>query len=103
MRTYQEFATADLVSGGRVEIIFGRGAFSANFPLFGFDLKDYDALFAEKFELTVQANYWYDGQHTRTISWGGRYDKFGPSDERQISREAGAFLGRRAEHCDHSA
>ena len=38
VRTYQEFATADLVSDGRIELIFGRGAFTDNFPLFGFDL-----------------------------------------------------------------
>jgi alkanesulfonate monooxygenase SsuD/methylene tetrahydromethanopterin reductase-like flavin-dependent oxidoreductase (luciferase family) len=51
VRTFQEFATADLISDGRVELIFGRGAFTESFPLFGFDLKDYDALFAEKLGL----------------------------------------------------
>src|SRR5271155_596380 len=48
VRTFQEFATADLVSNGRVEIIVGRGAFLDNFPLFGFDLDHYDELFTEK-------------------------------------------------------
>jgi len=67
VRTYQEFATADLVSGGRVEIIFGRGAFSDNFPLFGFDLKDYDALFAEKIGLFAALNA---SDH---VTWSGRY------------------------------
>jgi alkanesulfonate monooxygenase SsuD/methylene tetrahydromethanopterin reductase-like flavin-dependent oxidoreductase (luciferase family) len=45
VRTCQEFATADLISHGRIEIIFGRGAFIESFPLFGYDTKDYDALF----------------------------------------------------------
>jgi hypothetical protein len=45
VRTFHEFATADLISEGRVEIIFGRGAFLDNFPLFGHDLSDYDELF----------------------------------------------------------
>src|SRR5271166_6984137 len=54
VRTFQEFATADLISDGRVELIFGRGAFTESFPLFGFDLKDYDALFAEKLGLFAE-------------------------------------------------
>jgi alkanesulfonate monooxygenase SsuD/methylene tetrahydromethanopterin reductase-like flavin-dependent oxidoreductase (luciferase family) len=67
VRTFQEFATADLVSGGRVEIIFGRGAFTDNFPLFGADLKDYDALFAEKLGLFAELN-------TRErVTWSGRF------------------------------
>lgn len=48
VRTFQEFATADLVSNGRMEIIFGRGAFADNVSLFGFDLEDYDALFLDE-------------------------------------------------------
>jgi alkanesulfonate monooxygenase SsuD/methylene tetrahydromethanopterin reductase-like flavin-dependent oxidoreductase (luciferase family) len=67
VRTFQEFATADLVSGGRVEIIFGRGAFNDNFPLFGYDLKDYDALFAEKLELFAALNA------SAHVSWSGRF------------------------------
>ena len=67
VRTYQEFATADLVSEGRVELIFGRGAFTDNFPLFGFDTKDYDALFIEKLNLFKELN-----THER-VTWKGRF------------------------------
>jgi alkanesulfonate monooxygenase SsuD/methylene tetrahydromethanopterin reductase-like flavin-dependent oxidoreductase (luciferase family) len=51
VRVFEEFATLDLLSDGRAEIIAGRGAFVESFELFGFDLKDYDDLFAEKIEL----------------------------------------------------
>ncbi|WP_157083006.1 LLM class flavin-dependent oxidoreductase [Novosphingobium lentum] len=67
VRTFQEFATADLVSEGRVEIIFGRGAFTENFPLFGYDLKDYDALFIEKLQLFDLLN------RNERVSWSGRF------------------------------
>ncbi len=48
VRVFQDFATVDLLSGGRAEIMAGRGSFIESFPLFGYDLKDYDALFSEK-------------------------------------------------------
>lgn len=67
VRTFQEFATADLVSGGRVEIIFGRGAFTDNFPLFGYEMKDYDALFAEKLALFAELN------DSERVTWSGRF------------------------------
>jgi len=67
VRTFQEFATADLVSHGRVEIIFGRGAFTDNFPLFGYSLDDYDALFVEKAGLFDQLNA------RERVSWSGRF------------------------------
>ena len=67
VRTFQEFATADLVSNGRVELIFGRGAFTESFPLFGFDLNDYDALFAEKLALFAQINA------NARVTWSGRF------------------------------
>ncbi len=67
VRTYQEFATADLISGGRVEIVFGRGAFTENFPLFGFDLADYDALFVEKLKLFDLLN------RNAKVTWSGRF------------------------------
>jgi probable LLM family oxidoreductase len=51
VRVFQEFATVDLISGGRAEIMAGRGSFIESFPLFGYDLDDYDELFAEKLEL----------------------------------------------------
>src|SRR4051794_21054023 len=53
VRVFQDFATLDLLSGGRAEIMAGRGSFVESFPLFGFDLDDYDELFAEKLELLL--------------------------------------------------
>src|SRR5260221_11588944 len=53
VRVYEQFATLDLLSGGRAEIMAGRGSFIESFPLFGYDLNDYDELFAEKLELLV--------------------------------------------------
>ncbi|AYM14713.1 MULTISPECIES: LLM class flavin-dependent oxidoreductase [Agrobacterium] len=67
VRTFQEFATADLVSDGRVEIIFGRGAFTDNFPLFGCNLEDYDALFMEKVGLFEELNT------KERVSWSGHF------------------------------
>ena len=55
VRVYQQFATLDLLSGGRAEIMAGRGSFIESFPLFGYDLDDYDELFAEKLELLLQS------------------------------------------------
>jgi alkanesulfonate monooxygenase SsuD/methylene tetrahydromethanopterin reductase-like flavin-dependent oxidoreductase (luciferase family) len=67
VRTFQEFATADLVSNGRVELIFGRGAFTDNFPLFGFRLEDYDELFVEKLGLFAELN------DRPRVTWSGRF------------------------------
>jgi alkanesulfonate monooxygenase SsuD/methylene tetrahydromethanopterin reductase-like flavin-dependent oxidoreductase (luciferase family) len=53
VRVFQEFATLDLISGGRAEIVAGRGSFIEAFPLFGLELEDYDSLFAEKLELLL--------------------------------------------------
>ena len=53
VRVYQQFATLDLLSGGRAEIMAGRGSFIESFPLFGYDLDDYDELFAEKLDLLL--------------------------------------------------
>ena len=53
VRVFQDFATLDLLSGGRAEIMAGRGSFIESFPLFGYDLDDYDELFAEKLELLL--------------------------------------------------
>ena len=54
VRVFQQFATLDLLSGGRAEIMAGRGSFIESFPLFGYDLADYDQLFAEKLELLLE-------------------------------------------------
>lgn len=79
VRVYQQFATVDLLSGGRAEIMAGRGSFIESFPLFGYDLEDYDALFAEKLHMLVQLNeqeriHW-EGKHTQTIKGRGVYPR----------------------------
>jgi len=65
VRVYQQFATLDLLSGGRAEIMAGRGSFTESFPLFGYDLRDYDALFAEKLELLLAI------REDATVHWKG--------------------------------
>jgi probable LLM family oxidoreductase len=67
VRTFQNFATVDLISGGRAEILAGRGSFIESFPLFGYDLQDYDALFVEKLQLLRQLNT------SEMITWQGKY------------------------------
>jgi probable LLM family oxidoreductase len=69
VRVYQQFATADILSGGRVEIIAGRGSSVESFPLFGFDLASYDELYAEKLDLLMQINESPDG----FITWEGSF------------------------------
>ena len=64
---FEDFATVDLISGGRAEIIAGRGIFTESFPLFGYDLADYDDLFAEKLELLMQLNA------AERVTWQGRF------------------------------
>src|SRR6201996_263792 len=54
VRVFQEFAEVDLISGGRAEIMAGRGSFTESFPLFGYDLDDYDDLYAEKLDLLLK-------------------------------------------------
>src|SRR5579872_1304500 len=54
VRVFQDFATLDLLSGGRAEIMAGRGSFVESFPLFGYDLDDYDDLFEEKLDLLLK-------------------------------------------------
>ena len=66
VRTFQNFATVDLISNGRAEILAGRGSFIESFPLFGYDLKDYDALFIEKLKLLLEIN------KNEVISWKGK-------------------------------
>ena len=71
VRLFQEFATADLVSEGRVELMAGRGSFIESFPLFGLDLDDYDALFAEKLELLLTIR---DAAAAgRPVTWSGDF------------------------------
>jgi alkanesulfonate monooxygenase SsuD/methylene tetrahydromethanopterin reductase-like flavin-dependent oxidoreductase (luciferase family) len=54
VRVFQRFATLDALTNGRAEVILGRGSFTESFPLFGYDLRDYDLLFEEKIDLFVK-------------------------------------------------
>jgi probable LLM family oxidoreductase len=67
VRVFQDFATVDLLSGGRAEIMAGRGSFIESFPLFGYDLDDYDELFAEKLELLLKL------REAETVTWSGEH------------------------------
>ena len=67
VRVFQDFATVDLLSNGRAEIMAGRGSFIESFPLFGYSLDDYDALFSEKLDLLIQLN------KKEKISWKGKF------------------------------
>jgi probable LLM family oxidoreductase len=67
VRVFQQFAELDLLSGGRAEIMAGRGSFIESFPLFGYDLDDYDELFAEKLELLLAI------RDANPITWSGRH------------------------------
>jgi probable LLM family oxidoreductase len=67
VRVFQEFATLDLLSNGRAEIVAGRGSFIEAFPLFGLDLNDYDSLFAEKLELLLKL------REGLQVHWSGRH------------------------------
>ena len=66
VRVYERFATLDAVSNGRAEVILGRGSFTESFPLFGFDLGDYEVLFEEKLDLFVKL------LEERPVTWSGR-------------------------------
>jgi probable LLM family oxidoreductase len=67
VRVFQEFATVDLISNGRAEIMAGRGSFIESYPLFGFDLDDYDELFAEKLELLLAL------RASERVTWSGKH------------------------------
>lgn len=67
VRVFQEFATLDLLSRGRAEMVVGRGSFVEAFPLFGFRLEDYDSVFAEKLELLLRIR---DNEH---VHWSGQF------------------------------
>jgi probable LLM family oxidoreductase len=84
VRVFQDFATIDLLSGGRAEIMVGRGSFIESFPLFGYDLQHYDELFAEKLGLLLEI------RDNERVTWKGRHrpglDNLGvyPRPERQL-------------------
>ncbi|MFY9308590.1 MAG: LLM class flavin-dependent oxidoreductase [Bacteroidia bacterium] len=67
VRVFQQFATIDQLSAGRAEIMVGRGSFIESFPLFGYDLKDYDALFEEKLNMLLKIN------SSESVSWKGNF------------------------------
>jgi len=67
VRVFQEFATLDLISHGRAEIVAGRGSFVESYPLFGLRLEDYDALFAEKLDLLLKI------RESTTVNWSGKH------------------------------
>jgi probable LLM family oxidoreductase len=67
VRVFQQFAEVDLLSGGRAEIMAGRGSFIESFPLFGYDLDDYDELYAEKLDLLLAI------RDSERVTWSGRH------------------------------
>ncbi|MBP1161068.1 LLM class flavin-dependent oxidoreductase [Rhodococcus sp. PvR099] len=67
VRVFEEFATLDLISGGRAEVMAGRGSFTESFPLFGYDLADYDELFVEKLGLLLAL------RDSETVTWSGNH------------------------------
>ena len=67
VRVFERFSTLDAVSGGRAQVILGRGSFTESFPLFGYDLRDYEALFEEKLDLFSQL------LKEKPVTWEGKY------------------------------
>ncbi len=67
VRVFQDFATLDLISRGRMDMVVGRGSFTEAFPLFGLSLRDYDALFAEKLDLLLRI------RESPTVHWSGNH------------------------------
>src|SRR6476659_3560277 len=67
VRVFQDFATLDAISNGRAEIMAGRGSFIESFPLFGYELKDYDELFEEKLELLLKI------RDSERVTWHGKH------------------------------
>lgn len=76
VKLYQSFATIDLLSNGRAELVAGRGSFIESYPLYGYNLKDYDALFEEKLDLLLKIN---QSEH---ITWKGKFRA--PLNDQQI-------------------
>jgi probable LLM family oxidoreductase len=79
VRVFQDFATLDLISQGRAEIVAGRGSFTESFPLFGHKLEDYDSLFAEKLDLLLkiraQTEVTWSGRHRAALTGQGIYPR----------------------------
>ena len=79
VRVFQEFATLDLISGGRAEMVVGRGSFVEAFPLFGLDLDDYESLFTEKLDLLLllrkKTHVNWSGRHRPALTGQGVYPR----------------------------
>src|SRR6266481_8902266 len=79
VRVFQQFATLDLLSNGRAEMVVGRGSFIEAFPLFGLELEDYDSLFAEKLDLLLKirehTHVHWSGQHRAALTGQGVYPR----------------------------
>ena len=79
VRVFQDFATLDLISQGRADIIVGRGSFIESYPLFGLDLNDYDELFAEKLDLLLHirenTNVHWSGKHRAALTGQGVFPR----------------------------
>ncbi len=75
VRVFQQFATVDLISNGRAEVIVGRGSFTESYPLFGYDLRNYDELFAEKLDLLLhlrdEVKVHWEGRHRASLTGQG--------------------------------
>ena len=67
VRAFQNFATLDLVSSGRAEMVVGRGSFTESYPLFGLNLNEYDDIFSEKLDLLLKI------RDNEKVSWSGNY------------------------------
>src|SRR5207253_8078081 len=79
VRVFQNFATLDLISNGRAEMVAGRGSFIEAFPLFGLELEDYDSLFAEKLDLLLKirenTHVHWSGKHRAALTGQGVYPR----------------------------
>ncbi len=90
VRVFQSFATLDLLSQGRAEMVVGRGSFGEAFPLFGLNLQNYDALFAEKLDLLLQL------RTHEFVTWSGRFRpamKNQPVYPRPVQKSLPIWLG----------